>query len=276
MLLDFLDVSLTDASGFPRLHCELDPSHLEDAATALAEAIAERRIAVNPRLHEVWTSRHAGRRTDPVEGTDLELLEASLLENIGTPSNPAAARHLHGLIAEAVWFEVIEATDAGLGLPLRIEGHDWSVNDPGGDGLTVYATPHGFCFRLWESKYHGTSAAVRETANLACRQLRDRSLSYLSRFSLIAQDLAGEAPLATFYGRLPELWVNNDPAAGVGINVAASDDADTDRDFDDVPSYFDLEPTQHQAALHLVADVVRFAETVRNQIWKGCGLWIAP
>lgn len=150
-LLDFLDVSLTDASGFPRLLCELDPLHLEDAAAALAGAIAERRIGVNLRLHDVWTSHHTGRSTGPVEETDLALLKAGLLQNIGTPATPAPAEHLHGLIAKSVWLEVMEAVDAGLGLPLRVEGHDWSVTDPGGDGLTVYATPRGFCFRLWES-----------------------------------------------------------------------------------------------------------------------------
>ena len=276
MLIDFLDVSVTDVSGFPRLLCELDPSHLENAAAALAAAVAERRIGFNPRLHDVWTLHHTGRSMDPVEETDLALLKAGMLENIGTPVEPAEGRHLHGLVAEAVWFEVMEAVDAGLGLPLRVEGHDWSVTDPGGDGLTVYATPDGFCFRLWESKHHGTTTAVRETANLACRQLRDRSLSYLSRFSLIAQDLASDARLASFYGLLPELWVNKDAAAGVGIAVAAGGGANTDGDFDNVSSYFDLEPAQHQAALHLMGDVVVFAETVRNEIWKGCGLWAAP
>ena len=277
MMLDYLNVSLTDESGFPRLRCELDPSEVEEAALCLARFIVERRIGVNPRLHGVWMSHHSGRSTERVEETDLELLKASLLQNIGTPEKRAPDDHLNGLIAEAIWLVVMEAVDAGLGLPLRIEGHDWSATDHGGDGLTVYQTTNGLCFRLWESKHHGSRAAVRrETANLACRQLRNHTLPYLARFSLIAQDLAGDAELAPFYGLLPELWVNRDAAAGVGINVAANGEANAAGDFDNVSSYFDLEPEQHQSVIHLIGDVVVFADTVRNEIWKGCGLWTAP
>lgn len=275
-VLGFLEVSVTYASGFPRLQGVLDTSHLEDVASALAVSVAERRVGVNSRLHDIWTSHHIGSSTGPVEETDLELLEAGLLEDIGTPADLADPRRLHGLVAEAIWFEVLAAVDAGLGMPIRIEAHGWSVIDPGGDGLTVYTTPGGFCFRLWESKHHGTSAAVRETANLACRQLLSRSLSYLSRFALIAQDMAGDTELAAFYGRLPELWVDRDPNSGVGISVAAGENADIDRDFDNIPSYFNLDLRQHQAALHLMGDSVLFAQAFRNEIWKGCGLWTAP
>ena len=114
ILLGFLDVSLTDASGFPRLLCELDPSHLEDAAAALAEAVAARRIGFNPRLHDVWTSHHTGGSTVPVEENDLELLKAGLLQNIGTPAEPAPAEHLHGLIAESVVTSVTIVSGSAL------------------------------------------------------------------------------------------------------------------------------------------------------------------
>lgn len=274
-LLDLLEISISSDDGFPRLICEVAPSHLEQAACALAAAIAKRRLGVNPRLHTLWATYHSGEADGPPDETDLKLLQAALLENIGTPDDPADASHLNGLIAEAVWLEVIEAIDAGLGVPLRVESHDWSVTDPGGDGLTIYATSDGFCFRLWESKHHGTTAPVRDTANLACRQLNERSLSYLARFSLIAQDLAHDAHLAAFYGLLPEMWVNKDPASGAGVNVTASSDADTEGDFSNITSYFELDPPQHQAALHLMSDAVLFADTVRQEIWKGCGISIA-
>jgi hypothetical protein len=275
-MFDLLEVSVSDDGGFPRLRCELRSDDVQDAARSLARSIAERRIGVNPRLHELWTSHLEGSSTDPVDETDIQLLKAGLLQNIGTPDQAGPAEHLHGLIAESVWLEVVGAVDVGLGQPLRIEGHDWSVTDPGGDGLTVYRADDGFLFRLWESKYHGTSAAVRETANLACRQLRSRAIAYLARFSLIAQTLANDAEVAAFYGQLPEMWVNKEEASGVGINVAAAEDADTAGDFDNVPSYFDLELAQHQSAIHLIGDIEEFANVVRNEIWKGCGLWTAP
>lgn len=81
-------------------------------------------------------------------------------------------------------------------------------------GLTVYATPDGFCFRLWESKHHGTTAPVRDKANLACRQLHERSFSYLARFSLIAQTWLTTPAFRRSMDFFPEMWVNKDPAAG--------------------------------------------------------------
>ena len=156
--------------------------------------------------------------------------------------------HLHGLVAESIWLEVVADVNVGHGLPVRTEGHDWSATDPGGDGLTVYVTADGgFCFRLWESKHHGANAPVRNTVNDACRQVRSRSLSYLSRFSLIAQQLTENAALAQFYGRLAELWVDRDPAAGVGISVGAGSDVTADGCFGNVTEYFGLDPAQHQA-----------------------------
>lgn len=270
-VLDLLGISISSDAGFPRLTCEVDPSQIEEAASSLAATIAGRRLGVNPRLHELWTKNHSGKAGSPPDA-DIKLLKATLLENIGTPDDPADTSHLNGLIAEAVWIEVIKAIDTGLGVPVRVEGHDWSVTDPGGDGLTVYATPEGFCFRLWESKHHGAATPVRETANFACRQLQKRSLSYLARFSLIAQDLAHDGQLAIFYGLLPEMWVNKDPAAGIGINVTAGSDADIEGDFGNITSYFELDSPQHQATLHLMSDAVIFADTVRHEIWKGCGL----
>lgn len=275
-LRDLVTASVGTAGGFPRLVCELAPANVGSAAAALAKAIARRRIGRNSRLHNVWTSHHSGTAAHQVAESDLRLFESGLLQNVGTPAASADKRHLYGLVAEFVWREAIEVNDVGLGLPERVEGPDWSVTDRGGDGLTVYATATGFCFRLWESKYHGTDAPLRVTANFACRQLVRRSLSYLSRFSAVAQYLPDNEQLASFYGRLPELWVNKDPRAGVGITLTANCDVDTNGDFDNVTAYFDLDCSQHQAVLHLVGDVPHFAEAVRNNLWKGCGLWTAP
>ena len=67
-------------------------------------------------------------------------MEAALLENVGSPAEPAIDQHLFGLVAEGIWQGVIADTDVGLGTPIRVESHDWSVTDPGGDGLTVYGS----------------------------------------------------------------------------------------------------------------------------------------
>ena len=204
----------------------------------------------------------------------MRLFEAGLLQNLGTPDQPRPSEQLHGLVAESIWFEVVSDVDAGLGVPIRVERHDWSVTDPGGDGLTVYATKDAsFCFRLWELKYHGTGRPVKHTVNAACRQVEKRSLSYLARFSLIAQDIADNDDLARFYGELAERWVDGDPAAGVGIGIGADSDAEASDCFDKVTTYFKLDISQHQAQLHITDDFAELADRVRSRIWKGCGLW---
>lgn len=229
------------------------------------------------RLHELWHSRRLDSDDSSVEEGDLQILRAGLLQNIGTPEDPAADAHLRGLVAETIWHEVVANIDAGLGLPIRVEGHDWSATDPGGDGLSVYARDaDSYCFRLWESKHHGADLPVRETVNRACRQVKSRSLSYLARFSLVAQQITDNEALARFYGTLADLWVDCDPAAGVGISVGAGSNVDADDCFDKVTSYFGFDFSQHQAHLHLMGDFDELAQCVRAEIWKGCGLWIGP
>ena len=193
------------------------------------------------------------------------------------PQTNQARLSMHGLVAESIWHEVASEIDAGLGLPVRVEGHDWSVTDPGGDGLTVYETSDGgFCFRLWESKHHGTNKPVRRTVNAACTQVQSRALPYLSRFSLIAQQITDDDALARFYGALAERWVDRDPAAGVGISVGTDSNANVSDCFGKVDTYFEMELDQHQAQLHLMADYAKLADRVRKEIWKGCGLWTEP
>ena len=172
--------------------------------------------------------------------------------------------------------DVVTDEDVGLGTPVRVEGHDWSVTDPGGDGLTVYVVDGDFCYRLWESKYHGHHGALRETVNTACRQVEARALSYLARFSLVAQHLTDEVALATFYGRLAELWADRSSAAGVGIVVGGNTSSDHDGCFEGIEGYFDLAAEQHQGHLNLVGDFPAFAEEVRRVLWKGSGPWNEP
>lgn len=272
-LSELLEIEVSTAEGWPQLKCQLKPKHVAPAAGILAEGIVRRRIGVNTRLQDQWQSRHLGFREGPVEEKDLLLFKAGLLQNLGTPNQPSPDEQLHGLVAESIWIEVASEVDAGLGIPIRVEGHDWSVTDPGGDGLTVYETSDGgFCYRLWESKYHGTDGPVRNTVNNACRQVESRSLSYLSRFSQIAQQITEDDSLANFYGRLAELWVKVDPAAGVGISVGTEADADVAHCFGGVTNHFEFELDQHQAHLHLTGDFAELSHRVRTEVWKGCGL----
>jgi hypothetical protein len=232
---------------------------------------------MNGRIFEVWLRQLSEPNCDEITAGDSELLRVGVLQNVGTPEEPASAKHLHGLVAEQLWIDLIGEQDLGLGPPIRVEGHDWSVTDPGGDGLTVHEVEaRTFCFRLWESKYHGTSGPIRDTVGTACRQVKSRVLSYLTRFSFIAQHLEDNILLSRFYARLPEMWVDKDNAAGVSIVVGASSADGEEGCFGVIPEHFDLGPDRHQGELNTVGDFVGFAERVRELLWKGCGLWSAP
>lgn len=261
------------ASGVPCLYAGLDPAQHRSAAIAVAVGIATRRVR-DPRLLESWRLRATGEGDEPPSERDSLVLAATLLENVGTPDAPASDSHLRGLVAEALWVDLVSENDIGPGTLIRIEGHDWSSTDPGGDGLTVYEEGDGYCYRLWESKYHGSEAPIRETVNEACRQIGERALKYLARFSLVEQHIVTDRNLATFYGRLAELWVDRDPAAGVGIAIGAKPPREEADCFDHVIRYFGLTAQQHQGHLHVVGEFSAFAERVRQMLWKGCGLWI--
>ena len=265
----------TTSGGVPCLYGSLDSDQEATAAFALACNIASRRLR-NDRIFVVWHRRAAGETDDLPGDVDGRVLAATLLENVGTPAAPAAPEHLHGLIAEAIWLNVVADTDVGLGTPLRVEGHDWSATDPGGDGLTIYVDGDGYCYRLWESKYHGSEGPIRDTVNGACRQVGTRALSYLARFSLVEQYLTEDQPLATFYGRLAELWADKDPAAGVGIVVGSDRSRNEEECFERITEYFELPADQHQGHLNFVGDFPAFAESVRRVLWRGCGLWTEP
>jgi hypothetical protein len=258
--------------GVRCLYCSLAEDQLSDAARIIAQNLVERRIGVNTRLRKVWTDQFLDQSSEVISAADQELIIAGVLQNVGTPIEPATNVHLYGLVAEEVWLEVT----AG-GPPIRVEGHDWSAIDPGGDGLTVYAQNGGiFCFRLWESKHHTGDDPVRNTINLACRQVKSRALSYLSRFALVAQNLTDNPPLATFYGRLAEMWVNVDPAAGVGIVVGTSSADGHAVPFDRLPTYFDFETDREFGQLNALGDFESLARKVQINLWKGAGLWTEP
>ena len=271
-----LEVKVT-ADGVGCLFGRLEHHQSQAAAMSLACSIARRRLP-DDRLFELWHGHATGETEGELSDVDSLVLQAALLQNLGSPAEPAIDQHLLGLVAEGMWQGVIEHIDVGLGTPIRVEGHDWSVTDPGGDGLTVYGSGGSYCYRLWESKYHGTDEVLKTTVNGACRQVGNRALEYLARFSLVAQYLSEDQQLAAFYGRLAELWADKDPAAGVGIVVGTDSDhrKDSEDCFEGMTTHFELTADQHQGHLNLVDGFRIFAESVRRILWKGCGLWTEP
>ena len=274
--LILVELRVTGA-GVCCIYGRLEQTHCEAAAMSLACGIARRRLQ-DDRLFQEWHARANRETEDVLNGVDSTVMQAALLENVGSPSKPAMEKHFLGFVAETIWRHVITDTDFGLGIPIRVESHDWSVTDPGGDGLTVYGVNGQYRFRLWESKYHGHGGPLRDTVNNACSQVSTRAISYLARFSLVAQHLTEDRKLAEFYARLAELWADKDGAAGVGVVVGADScrEKGSDGCFEGITAHFELTADQHQGQLNLVDGFQTFAESVRRVLWRGCGLWTDP
>jgi hypothetical protein len=266
-----LNLELRKEGSVTCLYAHLPQERLDEAAHIVACGIVTRRV-LDARLRVVWTERLASANQGDLADSDQKLLVAGLLQNVGVPGAADIPAHLYGLVAEEIWLQVVSAIDMGIGTPIRVEGHDYSVTDPGGDGLTIHDTNGTRLFRLWESKYHGQASPVRETVQEACRQLRSRGLSYLTRFSHISQRLTDDPALAEFYCLLPQKWVDNDPAAGAAVVIGTSA-ADAEC-FESVPTYFELAEDSHHGQLNALGDFPRFAQRVRELLWRGCG-WTA-
>lgn len=237
------------------------------AALRVATHIAWQRCGGAPQYFEAWLARHEGGPPHPPEL--LDCLEAFLCsESVGTRDERADDKHLEGFVAEHIWHLLTLENALTYGIPVRIDGPDWSVTDSGGDGLAVYRPDGALVFRLWESKAHVGDGAVRDVVNGACRQVTSKALRYLARFSKVGQSL-GDRELQEFYGQLPELWRRAAREAGGGIAVSTASDAITDC-FGNYASYWEFtHDDQRQGLVVAIEDYATFAQLVREELWNG-------
>ena len=213
-------------------------------------------------------ARRDGRIPEHSE-SDRELLEAHLLQNVGTPAEPAPQVHLEGLVVEHLWYALTASYAGALGVPLRVEEPSWSVTDAGLDGLAIYRPQADLVFRLWELKWHGTDAPVRGTVALACNQLKSRALKYLARHAKLREN-EPDPELLQLYVQMPELWVDVDDRAGAGVGVATAAEPDLDRAFDPVAAVLPFtQAAQREGLVAEIPEFGAFAELVREDLWKG-------
>jgi hypothetical protein len=245
----------------------LPPVNRATAALRVAVHIVWERCGGAPQYFDAWLDRYDGGSPHPPELLDC-LVAFVASESIGTPQEPASREHLEGFVAEHVWHLLTIENALRYGIPVRVDGPDWSVTDSGGDGLAVYRPNGTLMFRLWESKAHTGDGIVREVVNGACRQVDRKALRYLARFSKVGQSL-DDPELQEFYGRLPELWRNAAREAGAGISVATASNATSDC-FGSCPNYWHFtHDDQRQGIVVTIEDYAAFAELVREELWKG-------
>jgi hypothetical protein len=266
-LSSLMTVELHKDSTHQWSDARLPAEHREMAAFRVAFQIAWHRCGGAMQYLGAWLDRYQG--GPPHDPDLLACLEAFLgSDSIGTRAAPAREDHVEGFVAEHVWYLLTLENALGFGRPLRIDGPDWSVTDSGGDGLAVYRSGDVLMFRLWESKAHTGAGPVRDVVNGACRQVDSKALRYLARFSKVGQSIE-HTELQRFYGRLPEMWRNADRRAGGGISVATAS-AGADSAFVGLPNYWAFTyDDQRQGLVVVIDDFAKFAQAVREHVWKG-------
>lgn len=221
-------------------------------------------------IYELWeTSVSADVELSPA---DQQRLSPFLTNVFGTPESPAPDDHLEGHVAEVLWHLLTtEAEDAERTL-LNDEGPSFAVTETGGDGLTIWQREGDqLSFHLWEIKKHTGDSHVSRAIGVACTQLSESAERYLAKYASVgSRQHSGE--LGRFYGRLVDLWVDDDASAGAAVAVATSrKSAPKRRSFGTLVSTFPdkADGARLEGLIVAVADFGDFAALVRRYVWRG-------
>ena len=266
-LSDLLAVTVHKDPTHHWVEAGLPAANRASAALLVATHIARERCGGAPQYFNAWLARHGGGPPHPPDLLDC-LVAMVASESIGLPPTGGRDEHIEGFVAEHIWHLLTIENALTFGVPVRVDGPDWSVTDSGGDGLAIYRSNGTLVFRLWESKAHTGDGTVRDVVNGACRQVNSNALRYLARFSKVGQGL-GDPELQRFYGSLLELWRAAAREAGGGISVATASDATADC-FGNYPNYWAFgHDDQRQGLAVTIEDYAAFAKQVRQELWNG-------
>jgi hypothetical protein len=258
--------------------CQVPETARDEVAWRIAVGHAARTLSVRPDLFAAWFGSANGCFWNSL-GSDryASILRYGLLVDVGTPDKPTEVDQFYGFLGESVLHELLAESDRGLGKPLLVEGHDWSVNDHGGDKLAIYQPDGDHAFRLWESKARRSEVKKISTVVAdAADQLEVRALSYLGRFAVTAGRAVDDEDLAHFLAVLPDLWADNDPRAGLGVAVTTHAVSGQDSAFAQLEARFEFPAANKAGQLTLLGDLEAFGQAVRVVLWRGAGLWNAP
>jgi len=155
---------------------------------------------------------------------------------------------------------------------VRVEVPGFAAIDHGGDGLAIHrVAPDQLMFRLWEIKKNTGGSSVSSTVNTAYSQLNSRATEYLARYTSIGQEMRDNPELAEFYGKLPELWIEAEPSAAVGVSVAINMENVPATAFTTFGTQFPrfVDPRRLKGMLTAIEDFASFSAKVQEAIWRG-------
>lgn len=243
-------------------------SSSEDLAAIIADAIMRYRCRGCPQHYQLWRERVDSGA--PLVGGAHPVLEAIIGPAFGLPGIERPADHLEGLVAEHLWFFIVQQGMDGERIE-HIEGPGVRATDAGGDGLVIHRGDAGeLLFRLWEIKKATGAGEVSATVTKAYGQLKERALRYLAEYTTIAATI-GNDEVASFIARMIEAWVNAAPEAAAGVAVTTSVDKVPERCFTTFGTQFPnlVVPKRLRGMLTALDGLPAFSVEVKEAVWKG-------
>jgi len=244
-----------------------------EVARVVAIGLVEERLGLRPAAFSAWFNAMT-------DGAGLGGHQTNVRDYVrtlaGTPEQSRTEIHLFGLVAEYMLRTLLAKVDRGLGLPERIEGHDWGATEHGADALAIYRHGNQLHLRLWESKaVTGETVYPTTVVGQARDQLGKDGWEYLARYITVARRAGGETDIDAFIVAMPDLWRDGDARAGAGVAIATHTTKPTAGCFGGLAGHLGLLDANKQGHLVVAGDYTAFAYEVRRLIWNGAG-WTAP
>lgn len=280
-IVDFFNLSDTREATHLWILLSHNPDSLSSRdmlARILADRIMEHLCCGSPHLYEAW-KKGIEEGLLPTGSQRRVLVEGFVKPIWGTPEEPQAVPmdHIEAFVAEMLWYFL--CPEVSLEEVIEIQPPHFKSTDPGADGLVIHRVMDDYLmFRLWEIKKFvkrsaNSSTSISSTVNKAYSQLDLHAMEYLARYTTIGQESSRDPELRKFYGRLPELWIEESHQAAVGVSVTTSLDLIPQSCFSTFGKQFPgfVNPARLQATLSAIGDFTEFSKTVRRYVWKG--LW---
>lgn len=270
-LLEVTDHMTVGGCQWRRGSCPLtEHERLQAAAWLVAMEIMRLRCGLARAIFTGWLGTAMGVSDDAV---DPSLAAPFVVPTFGLPPDGASLDHAQGYVAEVTWRMLTKEEEGTSRSIVRLERPDSDVTSPGADGFVVYRTqPSGrLVFRLWEVKKREGSGSVSTSIRNAYKQLDLNAERYLAKLTGQSEVPDGDHEILAFLADLVPAWKRADPAAGVGVAVAADAAGLPRRAFTTMHDHFPVFVATGglEGCLVGLGSLRAFSSLVRTWLWTG-------